>query len=121
MEVGTSTVSSRVRLGTYTRSLLQAFVTDVGPAVQSIKAMVTTLDEDLKGLLAYFGEDPTATKPEDFFATIVSFASSLSVSDYGTRTCFQIRSLIAFHFTEGGERNPGNGSQIEDDQETGRQ
>ena len=58
----------------------QAFVEDVEPKVASIRDRAMKLDEELKQLLVYYGEDPSATKPEDFFGLIVSFASSLAVS-----------------------------------------
>lgn len=35
------------------------------------------MDKDLKDLVAYYGEDPSNTKFEDVFATIVSFAGML--------------------------------------------
>lgn len=41
--------------------------------------MAKKLDEELKQLLVYYGEDSSVTKPEEFFGLIVSFASSLAV------------------------------------------
>ncbi len=44
--------------------------------------MTASVEAELKNLLAYFGEKtdtPEATKPEDFFALILSFSSSLQV------------------------------------------
>ncbi|CAG8602439.1 5422_t:CDS:2, partial [Paraglomus occultum] len=55
-----------------------AFVDDAEPKVASIRDRATKLDEELKQLLVYYGEDPSVTKPEDFFGLIVSFASSLA-------------------------------------------
>jgi diaphanous 1 len=55
----------------------------VGPGVEAMKNMTATLERDLKSLLAYFGEapdSPEAPKPEEFFAMICSFSSSLQVS-----------------------------------------
>ena len=60
--------------------VVQAFVEDAEPKVASIRDRATELDEELKQLLVYYGEDPSVTKPEDFFGLIVSFASSLAVS-----------------------------------------
>lgn len=51
--------------------------------------MGSTLEGELRALLAYYGENPDspdAPKPEDFFALITSFSSSLQASDH-------------FHFT----------------------
>lgn len=44
--------------------------------------MGMAIDNELKGLLAYYGENPDspeAPKPEDFFGLIASFSSSLQV------------------------------------------
>jgi diaphanous 1 len=44
--------------------------------------MGMAIDKELKGLLAYYGENPDspeAPKPEDFFGLIASFSSSLQV------------------------------------------
>jgi hypothetical protein len=44
--------------------------------------MGMTIDEELKALLVYYGENPNspeAPKPEDFFGLIASFSSSLQV------------------------------------------
>lgn len=44
--------------------------------------MGSAMDEDLRGLLTYYGEtpdSPEAPKPEDFFGMILSFSSSLQV------------------------------------------
>jgi diaphanous 1 len=49
--------------------------------------MTTTLENDLKSLLSYFGENPDspeAPKSEDFFAMICSFSSSLQASRSST-------------------------------------
>lgn len=60
----------------------QPFALQVGQAVDAMKNMANALDKDLKALLAYFGENPDspeAPKPEEFFAMICSFSSSLQV------------------------------------------
>jgi diaphanous 1 len=52
----------------------------VSPSVEALKKMTITLENDLKALLSYFGENPDspeAPKSEDFFAMICSFSSSL--------------------------------------------
>ncbi len=48
--------------------------------VDSLKNMATSLDNELRSLLAFYGEQPDspeAPKPEDFFGLILSFSSSL--------------------------------------------
>jgi hypothetical protein len=47
--------------------------------VKSIGKLAGRLDEELRDMVAYFGEDPMATKPEDIFTTIISFSSALQV------------------------------------------
>jgi diaphanous 1 len=52
----------------------------VGSGVEALKKMTSTLENDLRALLVYFGEHaegPDALKPEDFFSMICSFSSSL--------------------------------------------
>lgn len=41
--------------------------------------MGSKLDEDLRALLQYYGEDPRTAKPENLFCTIVAFSSALLV------------------------------------------
>lgn len=56
---------------------------EVSSGVDALRNMSSTLDAELRSLLAYFGEDPNspeAPKPEDFFGLIASFSSSLQVS-----------------------------------------
>jgi diaphanous 1 len=57
----------------------------VAPAVDALKKMAAALENDLKSLLTYFGENPSspeAPKPEDFFALVCSFSSSLQVCTF---------------------------------------
>ena len=44
-----------------------------------MKQLVSAIESELRDLFTYFGEDPAATKPEDFFGLVVSFASSVHV------------------------------------------
>lgn len=53
----------------------------------------SALEEDLKDLLVYYGESPDSPdspKPEDFFALVLSFSSSL-----------QVRHWLPLHLTFG--------------------
>ena len=48
--------------------------------VDSLKNMATSLDNELRSLLAFYGEQPDspeAPKPEDFFGLVLSFSSAL--------------------------------------------
>lgn len=58
----------------------QSFVRHAAPAIEALKTMGSKLDDDLKALVRYYGEDSTSTKPEDVFGIIVQFSSALLVS-----------------------------------------
>lgn len=60
----------------------QSFAIHAVPAVDALKSTTITLEADLASLLAYFGEDPASTKTEDFFASLVTFASALAVRPF---------------------------------------
>ncbi|KAL7410280.1 hypothetical protein BDY24DRAFT_186432 [Mrakia frigida] len=56
------------------------FSEEAAMSVERIKRMGAAIDGDLKGLLAYFGEPsegPESTRPEDFFAMVLSFSIAL--------------------------------------------
>ncbi|KZT71430.1 FH2-domain-containing protein [Daedalea quercina L-15889] len=61
-------------------AVMQPFVKTVSPSVDALKNMAVALDNELRALLAFYGEDPNgqdAPKPEEFFGLILSFSSSL--------------------------------------------
>lgn len=63
-------------------ALPQPFLAQVGGSIEALKHMGTSLESELRSLLAYYGEtpdSPEAPKPEDFFGLILSFSSSLQV------------------------------------------
>ncbi|KAG6832180.1 hypothetical protein H0H92_004911 [Tricholoma furcatifolium] len=63
--------------------VMQTFVQQVSSSVDALKNMSSSVEDELRGILAYFGEDPSAQdapKPEDFFGMIVSFSTSLQKS-----------------------------------------
>jgi diaphanous 1 len=58
-------------------------VKQVSPRVDALKNMGSTLEAELRSLLAYYGENPDspdAPRPEDFFGLIASFSSSFQAS-----------------------------------------
>ncbi|KAF9438927.1 hypothetical protein BGZ76_002926 [Entomortierella beljakovae] len=55
-----------------------AIVNDDG--IKMIVEVGQGLDQDLKKLLLFYGEDPSTTKPEDFFGMLVSFSTMLQKS-----------------------------------------
>ena len=61
---------------------MQPFVAQISPSVQALQSMGNKVNEELRELLTYFGEQADssdAMKPEDFFGLVMSFASSLQV------------------------------------------
>jgi hypothetical protein len=44
--------------------------------------MTSEIDEKLKELISYYGEDPVNTKAEEFFSIIASFSESFEVILY---------------------------------------
>ncbi|KAF9304280.1 hypothetical protein BGZ74_001919 [Mortierella antarctica] len=61
-------------------AIMEKFVEDSEEGIQQIMATGQQLEQDLKQLLIFYGEDPVNTKPEDFFGMIVSFSSMLQKS-----------------------------------------
>ncbi|KAK9722182.1 hypothetical protein K7432_002855 [Basidiobolus ranarum] len=57
--------------------VMTEFIRSAEATVKTISEMRLKLEKDLNHMLTYFGEDPSTTKPEDFFSTIVSFSSAL--------------------------------------------
>lgn len=72
--------------------VMQAFVGQFKPAIEALKNMGTSIEGELRSLLIFYGENPDsseAPKPEDFFGLILSFSSSLQVSELltGAKKC----------------------------------
>lgn len=60
--------------------VMEVFIAESEPAMVALNAMSQQLEQDLGDLLRFFGEDPSSSKPEDFFGIISSFAIALQVS-----------------------------------------
>ncbi|CAK5262775.1 unnamed protein product [Mycena citricolor] len=73
--VSLQTVAQSV--ATLVAGLAQPFAGQVEPSVVALKNMSQSLDTELRSLLAYYGETPETTSPEDFFGLIVSFSTLL--------------------------------------------
>ena len=66
-------------------SFAQPFVLQVTPTVEALKKMGASVDAEMRSLLVYYGENPDgpdAPKPEDFFALVLAFSSSLQVLEH---------------------------------------
>jgi hypothetical protein len=57
----------------------QSFLLDAKPILSQATSMIKELDDDLKDLYTYYGEDPTFTKSEDFFGMLHTFATAFAV------------------------------------------
>ena len=60
--------------------VMEPFIIQARPTVNSLKVSGQALDSELKSLMAYYGESTEGsdvTKPEDFFGVIMTFSSAL--------------------------------------------
>ncbi|KAH7102917.1 hypothetical protein BKA62DRAFT_79090 [Auriculariales sp. MPI-PUGE-AT-0066] len=60
--------------------IMEPFVAQVTPQVQALQNMSSQVNQELRELLVYFGEQPDGAegiKPEDFFGMVMSFSSAL--------------------------------------------
>lgn len=55
---------------------MEEFTIEAEPVINNLRNMAKELDENLRDLVVYYGEDPATIKPEEFFAIIQSFSSS---------------------------------------------
>ncbi|CAG8687402.1 12113_t:CDS:2, partial [Dentiscutata heterogama] len=74
--------------------VMEEFIKQIEPTIESIKEFTQELEERLNQLLKYYGEDPTVTKPEEFFGMIVEFGKSLEAIRRPSDTS-SIASLLA--------------------------
>lgn len=55
---------------------MEEFVLEAEPVVNDLKAMTRDIEEKLKDLIVYYGEDPNTIKSEEFFDIISTFSNS---------------------------------------------
>ncbi|KAG0276555.1 hypothetical protein BGZ95_007390 [Linnemannia exigua] len=60
--------------------IMEKFADANEEGIQKIVELGQGLEQDLKKLLIFYGEDPVNTKPEDFFGMLVSFSTMLQKS-----------------------------------------
>lgn len=58
---------------------MEEFVLEAEPIVEDLKAMTKNIEEKLKELILYYGEDPNTIKSEEFFDIISTFSNSFEV------------------------------------------
>jgi diaphanous 1 len=82
-------------------------VDQVSDSVDALKKMGSSVEGELRSLLAYYGESPDSPetpKPEDFFGLVLSFSSSLQVSIY-TSHLFRMSQFLRTEICIGGSRH----------------
>ncbi|KAG2223934.1 hypothetical protein INT45_009386 [Circinella minor] len=57
---------------------MEEFLMEANPIGNNLKSMTKDIDEKLKELILYYGEDPTTVKSEEFFDIIYTFSSSFA-------------------------------------------
>lgn len=55
---------------------MEEFVLEAEPVVNDLKAMTRDIEDKLKELIVYYGEDPNTIKSEEFFDIISTFSNS---------------------------------------------
>jgi predicted nucleotidyltransferase len=61
---------------------MEEFVVEAEPIVNDLKAMTKDIEEKLKELILYYGEDPISIKSEEFFDIISTFSNSFEVRSF---------------------------------------
>uniref|UniRef100_V5GJX6 Uncharacterized protein n=1 Tax=Kalmanozyma brasiliensis (strain GHG001) TaxID=1365824 RepID=V5GJX6_KALBG len=60
------------------------FLRQTSPQLKALQLVERTVSANLSKLLTYFGEDPSQTKPEDFFGLVSSFGQALMRAEEDT-------------------------------------
>ncbi|KAI8373311.1 hypothetical protein BD560DRAFT_328312 [Blakeslea trispora] len=55
---------------------MEEFLLEAEPLISDLKAMAKDIDEKLKVIVSYYGEDPTRMKAEEFFGIVSKFMYS---------------------------------------------
>lgn len=77
----------RNETSTFTKEM-DAFLLEAEPLVDRLKRAARDIQDDLRDLLLYYGEDPNKIKSEIFFDIIATFSSSFEVKkNYERRLC----------------------------------
>ncbi|CAO3589747.1 unnamed protein product [Absidia cylindrospora] len=64
-----------LKVDRFTESMKE-FLLEAEPIIQNVKTMARDIQDRLKDLIMYYGEDPTLVKPQDFFSIICQFSLS---------------------------------------------
>jgi hypothetical protein len=67
--------TSEHHIDRFTESM-DEFLVEAVPVVEDLKAMTKDIEEKLKDLILYYGEDPTTIQSEEFFDIISKFSNS---------------------------------------------
>ncbi|KAI9344426.1 hypothetical protein BD770DRAFT_328965 [Pilaira anomala] len=55
---------------------MEEFISEAEPIVEDLKSMTSDIEEKLRELILYYGEDPNIIKSEEFFEIISTFSNS---------------------------------------------
>lgn len=70
--------TSELQIDRFAESM-EEFILEAEPIVNDLKSMTKDIEEKLKLLILYYGEDPNTIKSEEFFDIISSFSNSFEV------------------------------------------
>lgn len=62
---------------------MEEFLSEAEPIVNDLKCMTKDIENKLKELILYYGEDPNTIKSEEFFDIISTFSNSFEVRYLG--------------------------------------
>jgi hypothetical protein len=63
---------------------MESFLLDAKPILSKASLMMKELDDGLRSLYIYYGEDPSIIKSEEFFGMLQSFSNAFTVSPSNT-------------------------------------
>lgn len=70
--------TSELQIDRFAESM-EEFILEAEPVVNDLKAMTKDIEEKLRELILYYGEDPNTIKSEEFFDIISTFSNSFEV------------------------------------------
>lgn len=70
--------TSELQIDRFAESM-EEFILEAEPVVNDLKAMTKNIEEKLRELILYYGEDPNTIKSEEFFDIISTFSNSFEV------------------------------------------
>lgn len=78
---------------------MEEFLLEAVPVVEDLKAMTKNIEEKLRELILYYGEDPNMVKSEEFFDIISKFSNSFEVNIQSITQIAQIQINVTIEST----------------------